>query len=465
MNDHPQIPVSPGPVIGSLCTGYGGLDLGVLAALGGGHIAWCADPDPHVAQILAARMPNVPNLGDITAINWHSVEPVEVLTAGFPCQDISAAGRRAGIENGTRSGLWTDIVAAVRVLRPALVFVENVAALRWKNGGIDRVLGDLAATGYDALWRSVRASDVGAAHRRERVFLLAWHRQLLAEPAADTNRPRRHVQRLQRTTPPGQPLLVGPASAPANTDRVEPERQGKPRQLAGPPATATGTGNQRQRYGNAIVHRGPAPADPDRVRREELHPRRAGRRPVTAPRGPAAPDTTRIGHRDNRPSRRCRISTAVVAEGVSARTHRDAPADTTGDGRHEGVTVSTRLKRRPNAPLRRDECRGSHQQRPAPIDWGDYTPAIRRWEQVLGRPTPHPTETGQHGRPVLAPTFVEHLMGLPPGWVTDLALPRTAQLRALGNGVIPLHAARVVTLLLDDFAALLDYDAAKAKNI
>ena len=65
--------MSTGPVLGSLCTGYGGLDLGVLAALGGGRIAWCADPDPHVQQILAVRMPDVPNLGDLRSIDWTTV--------------------------------------------------------------------------------------------------------------------------------------------------------------------------------------------------------------------------------------------------------------------------------------------------------------------------------------------------------------------------------------------------------
>jgi DNA (cytosine-5)-methyltransferase 1 len=84
-----------------------------------------------------------------------------------------------------------------------------------------------------------------------------------------------------------------------------------------------------------------------------------------------------------------------------------------------------------------------------------YEPAIRRWEAVLGRSTPHPTQPGKHGRPVLAPTFVEHLLGLPAGWVTDLPLPRTAQLRALGNGVVPAQAAHAVALLLDDLTALL----------
>jgi DNA (cytosine-5)-methyltransferase 1 len=88
------------------------------------------------------------------------------------------------------------------------------------------------------------------------------------------------------------------------------------------------------------------------------------------------------------------------------------------------------------------------------MNWGIYESAIRRWEAVLGRPTPHPTQLGRHGRPVLAPTFVEHLMGMEPGWVTSLPLPRTAQLRALGNGVVPLQAAHAVTLLLADLAAL-----------
>ncbi|EWM12009.1 hypothetical protein KUTG_02313 [Kutzneria sp. 744] len=74
----------------------------MLAALGGGRTVWCAGPDPHIAVILAARMPGVPNLGDVRAIDWARVEPVEVLTAGFPCQGISAAGRRAGIGRGPR---------------------------------------------------------------------------------------------------------------------------------------------------------------------------------------------------------------------------------------------------------------------------------------------------------------------------------------------------------------------------
>jgi DNA (cytosine-5)-methyltransferase 1 len=157
------------PSIGSLCTGYGGLDLAVLAVLGG-HVAWVADNDSACARLLAARWPSVPNLGDITCIDWHQVPRVDVLTAGFPCQDISHAGHRKGI-TGPRSGIWQTVAQAIGVLRPDLVFVENVAALR--NRGLDRVLTDLAALRYDTTWLCLRASDVGAAHRRDRLFLLA----------------------------------------------------------------------------------------------------------------------------------------------------------------------------------------------------------------------------------------------------------------------------------------------------
>jgi len=94
------------------------------------------------------------------------------------------------------------------------------------------------------------------------------------------------------------------------------------------------------------------------------------------------------------------------------------------------------------------------------VSWGVYDLAIRRWEGVLGRPVPHPTQLGNRGRLVLAPAFVEHLMGLPTGWVTDLPLPRTAQLRALGNGVVPQQATHAVALLLDDLAQLLTSSAA-----
>jgi DNA (cytosine-5)-methyltransferase 1 len=401
---HPD--AGSGPVVGSLCTGYGGLDLGVLAALGGGRIAWVADPDPHIAQILDARSPGIPNLGDLRHIDWTAVEPVDVLAAGFPCQDISAAGKRAGIEKGVRSGLWADIVAGVRLLRPALVVVENVAGLRWRNGGLHRVLGDLAEAGYDALWRSVRAADVGAAHRRERVFLLAWLREPRADrrggDVADADRARRLLQRHQRRQQAGWPIIAGPAAA---------------------------------------------VADADGLGREELHAPDADRWPVAARCGPVVADSASDGRDEGLPG-----ATWVQGRPDAALSgHPPAYAAGAQPGRRQ--RDRRHLVAVPGADV---ETRSASGVEAAPVNWGVYEAAIRRWGAVLGRPAPHPTQPGNHGRPVLAPAFVEHLMGLSEGWVTDLPLPRTAQLRALGNGVVPQQAAYAVALLLDDLADLLN---------
>ncbi|WP_428962207.1 DNA cytosine methyltransferase [Micromonospora fluostatini] len=175
------------PRIGSLCTGYGGLDLAVELVLGG-QLTWYAETDRHARTVLAHHWPDVPNLGDIRTVAWSTVAPVDVLTAGFPCQDISNAGTRAGI-HGVHSSLWTSVADAVRHLRPPIVFVENVAALLRR--GFDVVHADLAALGYDTRWTCLRASDIGAAHRRDRLFLLATptRRPEAGTDAADTLRP------------------------------------------------------------------------------------------------------------------------------------------------------------------------------------------------------------------------------------------------------------------------------------
>lgn len=138
-------------------------------------MAWVADNDADVRRLLAHHHANVPNLGDIRAVDWDHVaatHPVDVVVAGFPCQSISLIGPGGGIADGTRSGLWFTVMDAVRRLGPELLVVENVAALRRR--GLDIVLGDLARARYDTQWTSVRADEIGAPHRRERVFLAAW---------------------------------------------------------------------------------------------------------------------------------------------------------------------------------------------------------------------------------------------------------------------------------------------------
>src|ERR1035438_6757908 len=181
-------------MIGSLCSGYEGLGMAVTEVLGG-ELAWVADNDPGARKILARHFPSVPNLGDITETAWAAVEPVDILTAGFPCQDVSCAGGRAGLREGNRTGVWAHVALAIDALRPSLVVLENVRGLLSARTDSDMepcpwclgetgdqhalrasgaVLGDLASLGYDARWQVVSAASAGAPHRRERVFIVAW---------------------------------------------------------------------------------------------------------------------------------------------------------------------------------------------------------------------------------------------------------------------------------------------------
>lgn len=154
--------------IGSLFSGIGGLDLATEAVFGG-RVVWQSENDPYACHVLQRWWPDVPNLGDIEAVQHFPA--AEVLCGGFPCQDISSAGTGQGLR-GRRSGLWFEFARAVRATAPKFVVVENVGRLR--SRGLDQVLADLAEAGFDAEWASVRAADVGAPHRRERMFILGY---------------------------------------------------------------------------------------------------------------------------------------------------------------------------------------------------------------------------------------------------------------------------------------------------
>lgn len=158
------------PRILSLCSGYGGLDM-VMEKLTGGRLVAYAEKMPAAAKVMAHHYPDVPNLGDITEIDWPPwVGRVDIIGAGFPCQDISDAGHRQGI-SGDRSGIWKNVCEAVGTTRPRLAFLENVAAIR--SRGLDVVAKDLARVGYELRWTCLRASQVGAPHPRSRWFGLA----------------------------------------------------------------------------------------------------------------------------------------------------------------------------------------------------------------------------------------------------------------------------------------------------
>jgi DNA (cytosine-5)-methyltransferase 1 len=150
----------------SLFAGIGGFDLG-LERTGGFKTVAVAETDDYASKVLALRFPDAPNVGDVTAAEYPNAD---IICAGFPCQDISFAGAGAGLA-GARSGLWREVVRAIRVVRPRYALLENVAALL--SRGLDTVLGDLAEIGHDAEWHCIPASAVGAPHIRDRVWIVA----------------------------------------------------------------------------------------------------------------------------------------------------------------------------------------------------------------------------------------------------------------------------------------------------
>lgn len=153
--------------VGSLCQGIGGADLALEAH---GHtVAWGAEFDPAPASVCAHHWPDVPNHGDITTIDWGAVEPVDILSAGYPCQPFSTAGRRQGTNDDRH--LWPAVRHAVASLRPRYVFLENVRGHLSLGAAI--VVADLAALGYVSTWGLLGSSDVGGCHRRIRWWLAA----------------------------------------------------------------------------------------------------------------------------------------------------------------------------------------------------------------------------------------------------------------------------------------------------
>ncbi len=172
--------------VGSLFSGIGGLDLGLERS--GMRVIWQSEIDPYACRVLAKHWPDVPNLGDITTIDWSTVEPVDLIAGGFPCQDISPAGKRAGITGG-RSQLWGEFVRALGEIRPRYALVENSSDLAVR--GLDVVLGDLCDLGFDAEWSTLSACAVGAPHRRRRLFVVAY-RPSCHEPGQVSHHPFAH---------------------------------------------------------------------------------------------------------------------------------------------------------------------------------------------------------------------------------------------------------------------------------
>ena len=366
----------------SLFSGYGGLDMAIESVLDV-RTAYVADIDPGARKVLAHRFPDAPNLGDVTAVDWPRLGPIDVIAGGSPCQDLSHAGRRAGMTEGTRSNLWVAMREAIAALRPSLVVWENVrgaysagadSALEFCAGcmgdpqqrgpvlrALGRVLGDLSDLGYDAVWHGLRAADVGAPHGRFRVFVVAY-------PAGDAGR-----------------LGYGDA--------------------AGISANLRSHATDTSRLEDAVaVHLMPTPR---------------------------ATDGTKGGPNQRGSSGDLMLPSAVV----------QLLPTPTADTRERTPEVADR--KLANGAFKDLSSIA------ATSRWGDYAAAIARWEAILGRPAPEPTQTSAKGNPQLSPRFVEWMMGVPDGWITDVpGITRNEALKACGNGVVPQQAEAAIRTAL-----------------
>ena len=420
---------------GEMFAGYGGLGMGVQSVLGG-EMKWCAEFDAAPSKILAHHWPDVPNLGDVTKVDWASVPKVDVITGGSPCQDLSHAGKRAGMKAGTRSGLWASMCDAIEIIRPRLVVWENVrgalsaeadSALEQCSGcmgdggtrgpvlrALGRVLGDLADLGYDASWYGLRAADVGAPHGRFRIFVFATD--------SDSLRGER-----PGTAWGGRAGLADDSLTPANTEGHEQREPADASEWRGGLRTEPWDGSVTPPDANSagrLEHSGPITTEPEQPAAQhacDLVPNPAG-------------DGRDKGWTE--PAR--------LVGGPDAAERGDAPPADAGSERHGRGQDRRALGRVDGGDAgqtrQRERAREVAGDRGA-TDWGQYAPAINRWESVLGRPAPAPTEPGPKGGQRLSPRFVEFLMGLPEGHVTDVEISRNDMLKALGNGVVPQQAA------------------------
>lgn len=593
---------------GSMFSGYGGLDLAIEEVFGA-QTVWQAEIEAAPAAILAHHWPGVPNLGDVTAVDWSTVEPIDVLAAGFPCQDVSAAGTQTGLKEGTRTGLWHEVVHAIDTLGPRWVVLENVAGLfsadgaewpeelhalndeahRWgriidlinakvtkadRKGrlthewstrkhaeraralrhhkralarfrrrrlelvprAIATVLGTLASLGYDAKWTTLRASDIGAPHHRERVFIVAApaaageHQWDFPRPADITVADADGDRRGESPQQPGpgaaqEPAALGgvaalpdgvvlptPRVAATRTSRLAALRKDSrsapsldqaieiaagvlPREFTDSddlpaswlPTPAESNPNDGENVENWLARR-------DRVRAKIRNgngmgmPLSVAVRTLCAPAGDAIPAAAG-GAEPMLPTPRASRGAATTETAYALGGRR------VDDGRPQGEVVFPALFALPceelaatpdgaadapgvvvalPTPAAADSIRGSdwrRDKRPrsggddlvtatarvesdTTSQWGKFAAVIARWEHHLGRPAPSAVEPNNNGRPHLSAAFVEWMMGLPAGWVvgrlpgTGKADSRPAELRMLGNGVVPQQAAAALRMLL-----------------
>ena len=368
----------------SICTGIGGLDLGVRLAVPGTRVVGYVERDSYSAAVIVARMadealdeaPIWDEVGTFDGRRWRGA--VDIVTAGFPCQPWSTAGSRAGIADPR--WIWPDIARIIGEVEPEWVFLENVLGLV-SGGGLAEVLGSSAALGFDAEWTSVWASEVGAPHRRERVFILG----------------RRRMADARRVGPRGR--HNGPQ--PRQEDGVQPEGQteGPNGELVDPP------GDLRGAFGDG----GQGSLDG------------AGDRYVADPGGLQRP-----------------VPSPGSAEGAGGEVVAGA-----GRGRDMGDSDRPGLQGRGDGPGGADpdeldpRATSPPYWPPGPNERDEWARILERWPELAPATVEAPAQSA----------FRDLVAGISPGLGGPGTSNRTGELRALGNAVVPASAAHAFGIL------------------
>ncbi|WP_217181427.1 DNA cytosine methyltransferase [Streptomyces sp. AC495_CC817] len=458
---------------GELFAGVGGLGMAVDEVFGS-RPAWFAEFDDAPSKVLAHRYPGITNYGDVTKIDFRTVPHTQIRAGGFPCQDVSLAGRRRGLAGGTRSGLWSEFLRSIEEDRPDWVVIENVRGLLSADGEpwhADLVEADQEVKRCNRIIKLIQkrmekwSYDTAYVVRKRGELVRITRQRKWA--LARFKRERRLVQRAIAIVLRGLADLGFDAewAGLRAADVGAPHGRFRVFILAWPQErTVTDTGHrsghgERARSGSALGGRPTTDDDSaglGSVGRQggvvERHPDGRGRAGET-PRNLTLLPTPAVVMNDGE-----------SVESWSARRERIKATGINGNGMGMPLPIAVQLLPTPDAysgsrggsqhPEKRRD--GGHTVSLADVaehvtDWGPYAAAISRWEQVIGRPAPAPVRfDGKGGKPRLNPELTEWMMGWPMGWVTAsvIGLSRAEQLKACGNGVVPQQAAAALRILL-----------------
>jgi DNA (cytosine-5)-methyltransferase 1 len=382
----------------------------------GPYSIWAYSDIKPASEILMSHHVGFPNLGDMKQIDYSTIPPIDLMLGSWPCQPHSSAGLRRGEEDPR--DLWPEYLRAIKALKPAIWFGENVARVAG-NGELRRVTSQLAEIGYVGAYRLVRASDIGACHKRDRCFIVAIapdaYRELLRNQPGWGGRQG------------GSGAGIAPDHGGAGQDRVT-LLPTPTKNMSTGPGTSGREGGMNLQTAVTLL---PTPTARDW---------KTGRSNLVNKGGTGRPLSEIVVNNLVLPTPTARLGDAS-SRGADASRYRGPNSQ--GGRRSNLDDAVAAIETKPEWMQDRTPSGGSC--------WGNYEGAIRRHELTLGREAPSPISgLSRNGVPQLSPRFVEWMMMLPEGHVDDVpGLTRTQKLSLLGDGVVPAQGAYAFKFLLN----------------